>query len=76
MIRYLAALFTRPAPQPEPIRPGDSVPPGLTVRLPDNPAKGTVSAFVAGPNGTQARIVFVEPRRTWIQHVSLHRLEY
>jgi hypothetical protein len=75
MIRYLAALFSRPAPQPEPIRPGDSVPAGLRVRMAGSPDVGTVSAFVAGPNGTQARVVFVAPKRTWIQTVSLHRLE-
>lgn len=73
MLRFLRNLF-RTSPAVAPIRPGDPVPPNLLVGLPDG-GVGTVSAFVDGPNGTCARVVCQTPRRTWVQTVSLHRLE-
>ena len=73
MIRFLASLFSS-KPTPEPIRPGDPVPAGLTVGVPGGEV-GTISAFVGGPNGTRARVVCQTPRRTWIETVSIHRLE-
>lgn len=74
MLSLLANIFRRPV-QPEPIRPGDPVPPGLKVQDPHSEAVGTVSAFVDGPNGTRARVVYTGPRRTWIENVSIYKLQ-
>ena len=75
MLSWLGNIFNARAPKVQPIEPGDPVPPGLTVSIPGTAARGTVSAFVDGPNGTQARVIVVEPETTWIQNVSLYRLE-
>lgn len=74
MLSWLMNIFNaRPAPRP--IQPGDPVPPGLRVNVPDQGLEGTVSAFVSGPHGTRARVVFEGHQSTWIQNVSLHRIE-
>lgn len=75
MLSLLRNIFNAPVSTAAPILPGDPVPPGLVVRVPGEPAVGTVAAFVDGPNGTRAKIVVVDKeRRTWITQVSLHRL--
>ena len=74
MLSWLRNLFD-PSPELAPIAPGEPVPPGLEVTVPGTGCRGTVTAFVDGPNGTRARIVVVAPERSWIETVSLHRLE-
>ncbi len=73
MLSWLGNIFNA-RPQTPSVKPGDAVPPGLKVALEGENAVGTVSAFVAGPNGTRARVIFVDPDHTWIQNVSLHRI--
>jgi len=75
MFSLLSKLFRRPAPTPQPIRPGDPVPPGMRVRIRGEDRRGVVSAFEAGDFGEpKARVVFTGDRRTWVEQVSLHRI--
>lgn len=76
MLSWLGNIFNARTPASPSVKPGDPVPRGLTVRVPGTETPGTVTAFVDGPNGTRARVIVAEPAGTWIENVSIHRLEF